>query len=129
MGGVSGHAGLFASASDVAEFARGVWEAPETGFLPQELVDAIWADPVEPGTHVLGWDTLRPGVSSVGSQLSRRSRGHLGFSGTSLWIDPEREVAIVLLTNRIHPHRQDDRIRALRPPLHDAVADFVDTFR
>ena len=131
MGGRSTHAGLFAPASDLAKFARGWWDAPETGFLSAELRDAAWGEPPEPGTHVLGWDTVAdpPAVSSVGGKLSRRSRGHLGFTGTSLWIDPERAVAVILLTNRVHPSREDDRIKGLRPLVHDAVADFVDQVR
>jgi CubicO group peptidase (beta-lactamase class C family) len=72
---------------------------------------------------VLGWDTVSPyGYTSAGRGLSGRSRGHLGFSGTSLWIDPERAVAVVLLTNRTHPDRTHTAIRAFRPCLHDAVA-------
>lgn len=131
MGGRSTHAGLFAPASDLAVFARGWWDAPATGFLSQELRDAAWGPPAEPGTHVLGWDTVSAvaNASSVGTKLSRRSRGHLGFTGTSLWIDPERAIAVILLTNRVHPSREDNRIRGLRPRVHDAVADFVDCLR
>jgi len=131
MGGRSTHAGLFGPAADLARFARGWWDAPRTGYLPAELRDAAWGDPPEPGTHVLGWDTVapEPGLSSVGSRLSRRSRGHLGFTGTSVWVDPDRAVAVVLLTNRVHPSRDDDRIKAFRPRVHDAVADFVDALR
>jgi CubicO group peptidase (beta-lactamase class C family) len=131
MGGASTHAGLFAPAVDLARFARGWWDAPATGFLSAQLRDAAWAEPQARGTHVLGWDTVAaaPSVSSVGTRLSRRSHGHLGFTGTSLWIDPERAIAVVLLTNRVHPSRTDDRIKELRPAVHDAVADFVDGLR
>lgn len=129
MGGASGHAGLFAPASDVAAFAQGWWDAPETGFLPRSLRDAAWGPPDEPGTHVLGWDTVAGADSSAGRKLSRRAHGHLAFSGCSLWVDPERAVAVVLLTNRIHPHREDPRIRRLRPRVHDAVAEEVDLHR
>lgn len=129
LGGGAAHAGLFAPASDVAAFARGWWTAPETGFLPRDLRDDAWGDPPEPGTHVLGWDTVAPEGSSVGTKLSRRSHGHWAFTGCSLWIDPERAVAVVLLCNRIHPSRDDDRIGALRPLVHDAAADVVDQLR
>lgn len=131
MGGRSTHAGLFAPAADLALFARAWWDAPARGLLSAELRDAAWGEPPEPGTHVLGWDTVAPApaVSSVGSKLSRRSRGHLGFTGTSLWIDPERAIAVVLLTNRVHPSREDNRIRELRPRVHDAVTDFVESLR
>ena len=66
------------------------------------------------------------GYTSVGRALSQRSVGHLGFSGTSLWIDPERAVAVVLLTNRTHPRRDNPRLRGFRPLLHDAVASWLD---
>ena len=82
-------------------------------------------EPPEPGTHTLGWDTVATEGSSAG-RLSPRSHGHLGFTGTSLWVDPDRAIAVVLLTNRIHPSRDDNRLRAVRPAVHDAVADFVD---
>ena len=131
MGGASTHAGLFGPASDLALFAQAVWDAPEDGYLSRNLWSRIWATPAEPGTHVMGWDSVAetPGRSSAGTKLSRRSRGHLGFTGTSLWIDPERAIAVVLLTNRVHPSRDDNRIRDLRPRLHDAVADMVDKLR
>jgi len=131
MGGRSTHAGLFGPASDLARFAGGWWRAADVGFLSSRLWDAVWASPPSPGTHVLGWDTVAPApaYSSVGSKLSRNSRGHLGFTGTSLWIDPERAIAVILLTNRVHPLRSDNRIREFRPRVHDLVADFVDEVR
>ena len=127
MGGVAAHAGLFASAAQLGAFARGWWDAPQLGYLPADLRDQVWSAPNPPYSHVLGWDTVTAGVSSVGSKLSRISRGHLGFTGTSLWIDPERAVAVVFLSNRVHPSREGvESIRRFRPRLHDAVADFVD---
>jgi len=130
LGGVAPHAGLFGPAADLASFARRWWTAPATGLLPEPLWRAIWEPPSLPGGHVLGWDTVAPeGYTSAGRQLSPRSRGHLGFSGCSLWIDPDRAIAVILLTNRIHPRRDDTRIRDLRPALHDAVARAVDAVR
>jgi CubicO group peptidase (beta-lactamase class C family) len=74
------------------------------------------------GSHTLGWDTPSGLSSSAGSRMSREaSFGHLGFAGSSLWIDAERGVVVALLTNRIHPTRDNAGIRALRPALHDAV--------
>ncbi len=129
MGGVAPHAGLFGSAATVAALARAWWTAPRSGFLTRAIREAAWTPPKGEGTHVLGWDTVSPGASSAGALLSRNSVGHLGFTGTSLWIDPERGVSVVLLTNRVHPSRDDDRIRALRPRVHDAAAAFVDADR
>jgi serine-type D-Ala-D-Ala carboxypeptidase len=129
MGGAAPHAGLFGTAAQVAAFAAGWWNAIPTGWLPQALVDAAWTHP-SPGTHGLAWDSVAPaGYSSAGRVLSPHSRGHLGFSGTSLWIDPEREVAIVLLTNRTHPDRNNPRLKPFRPLLHDDVARAIDAGR
>jgi CubicO group peptidase (beta-lactamase class C family) len=75
-----------------------------------------------PGSsRALGWDTMLP-TSSSGARLSRSSIGHTGFTGTSLWIDWERDFYVVLLTNRVHPTRENNAIRQLRPRFHDAVA-------
>jgi CubicO group peptidase (beta-lactamase class C family) len=127
MGGVAAHAGLFASAEQLAAFARAWWQAPEIDYLPADLRDEAWGPPARGGNHVLGWDTVSDEGSSAGTKLSRMSHGHLGFTGTSLWVDPDRAVAVVLLSNRVHPSRDDVlAIRRFRPQLHDAVADFID---
>jgi len=127
MGGVAPHAGLFATAEQVAAFARAWWDAPEIGYLAQELRDSAWSRTSRGGSHVLGWDTVSSEGSAAGARLSRQSYGHLGFTGTSLWVDPDRAVAVVLLSNRVHPSRDDsEAIRKFRPAVHDAVADFVD---
>lgn len=127
MGGVAGHAGLFGAARDVDALARIVEGASvgENDFLPRELVEQMWEpDASVPGsTRTLGWDTPSPEGSSAGSRISKRSVGHLGFTGTSLWIDRERRLVITLLTNRVHPSRDNDRIREMRPRIHDAVLE------
>src|SRR5207237_330060 len=74
-------------------------------------------------TWALGWDTPTPEGSSAGQRISARSVGHLGFTGTSLWIDLERDAHVILLTNRVHPRRDNDAIKALRPEVHDAVLE------
>ena len=71
-------------------------------------------------SRALGWDTMLP-ASSCGSAISPRAFGHTGFTGTSLWIDPDRAVYTVLLTNRVHPSRTNDAIKQIRPAVHDAV--------
>ncbi len=125
MGGAAPHAGLFAPAHEVAALAQGWWNAPETNWIPADRRAAAWGGPA--GGHVLGWDTVSPtGYTSAGRALSGRSIGHLGFTGTSLWIDPERAVAIVLLSNRTHPSRSNPRLRDFRPRLHDAVVARLD---
>jgi CubicO group peptidase (beta-lactamase class C family) len=129
MGGVAGHAGLFGSARDVDALAA-VLEAASRGehsFLPAELVREMWTiDTTVPrSTRTLGWDTPAPTASSTGTRMSLRTVGHLGFTGTSLWIDLERRLQITLLTNRVHPSRDNERIRELRPRLHDLVIEAV----
>ena len=130
MGGVAGHAGLFASAADVHRFIRFLGrcrEGAEPDFLPAAVVrEFLEADRVLPGqTHVLGWDTPSPGASSSGSHFSGRAVGHLGFTGTSIWWDLERDVHVVFLTNRVHPSRDNPGIREFRPLVHDAVMEGV----
>ena len=79
-----------------------------------------------PGSsRALGWDTMLP-TSSCGTRLSPTAIGHTGFTGTSLWIDWERDLYIVLLTNRVHPTRGNDAIRRVRPQVHDAVVEAFD---
>ena len=74
-----------------------------------------------PGSsRALGWDTMLPS-SSCGKRMSPRAFGHTGFTGTSLWIDPDRGIYVVLLTNRVHPSRMNEAIKQFRPALHDAV--------
>ena len=77
-------------------------------------------------TWALGWDTPTPEASSAGRRISARAVGHLGFTGTSLWIDLERDAHVILLTNRVHPRRDNDAIKALRPAVHDAVLEALD---
>ena len=75
---------------------------------------------VSGSSRALGWDTMLP-TSSCGSLMSPTAIGHTGFTGTSLWIDWDRDVYVVLLTNRVHPTRDNDRLRQIRPGFHDAV--------
>ena len=123
MGGVAAHAGLFATALGVWEFAHAMLEAAagRLDWLPPSLLRESWqrqSDP--PGTtRALGWDTPSPGCSSSGKFFSRHSIGHLGFTGCSLWIDLERQASLIFCTNRVHPTRQSDRIVQLRPKVHD----------
>ena len=127
LGGVSGHAGLFAPAGDLLRFAEAMLaplrEDQNTPLFSAEAVRLFTRRAeLPPGsTRALGWDTPSPGSSS-GSSFSPASFGHLGFTGTSLWIDPVREMAVVLLTNRTFPTRANKGIQGLRPLLHDAVS-------
>lgn len=130
MGGVAGHAGVFSTARDVAAFGQ-AWLDALRGRRGQGVVPAAVAaefarrDGTPGTTRALGWDTPSDQGSSLGTRLGRKGRtiGHLGFTGTSLWIDAEREVVVALLTNRVHPSRDNELIRAFRPRFHDVVAE------
>ncbi len=125
MGGVAGHAGLFATARDIWRFAQGLvdgWHGCHWLVSPTTLHTFLQRQGSPPGsTWALGWDTPTPGQSSAGRYFPPTAMGHLGFTGTSLWIDIARRVIVVLLTNRVHPSRQREGLKAFRPALHNAV--------
>ncbi len=126
MGGVAGHAGLFAPADDVLRFARVVLDAwhGRSEALPRDLLRSFLTRQhlPEKSDWALGWDTPTPRTSSSGSLFSRNSVGHLGFTGTSLWIDLEREAIVVMLTNRVHLVAKKSNF-TLRPLIHDLIMD------
>ena len=123
MGGVCGHAGLFATVDGVqrlCELLLDCWQgrARHPAFATELLRYALeWND--GKNSWRLGFDSPTPGQSSSGRYLSPHSVGHLGFTGTSFWIDPEQDVVVILLTNRVHPSRENIKIRAFRPFFHD----------
>jgi len=124
MGGVAGHAGLFSTAHDIHLIARELVAAYHGGsslFDRQVVRRFLLRRPRPAATRVLGWDTPSARGASSGRFFGRRSVGHLGFTGTSLWIDLERPLWIVLLTNRVHRGREPNPMPVLRPRLHDAV--------
>jgi CubicO group peptidase (beta-lactamase class C family) len=126
MGGVAGHAGLFSSADDVMSFAQtilDVWHGRSDRF-PRELLRTFLTRQHLPAGSdwALGWDTPTQGASSSGKHFSEPSVGHLGFTGTSLWIDLEREAIVVMLTNRVHLVAKRSRFE-LRPIVHDGILE------
>ena len=123
LGGVAGHAGLFGTASAVGTFARAVLDTfnGDTWLAKQQtLLAFVKRSSVPRSSRALGWDTMLP-TSSCGTLMSPRAIGHTGFTGTSLWIDPERDVYLALLTNRVHPTREGTGIQELRRSVADAV--------
>lgn len=123
LGGVAGHAGLFGGAGAVGRFARDVLAgfAGDGPLASARTFEAFRTRTTVPGSsRALGWDTMLP-TSSCGTRLSAAAIGHTGFTGTSLWIDPNADRYIVLLTNRVHPSRTNEAILDLRPSFHDAV--------
>ncbi len=127
LGGVAGHAGLFGTASAVGAFARAMLGAlrgdrTAAALWPPELVSRFTArSSVAGSSRALGWDTMLP-TSSCGTGMSRSAIGHAGFTGTSLWIDPERDRYFVLLTNRVCGGGTLDAMRDVRRTFHDALA-------
>ena len=129
VGGAAGHAGVFSTALEVAALGQAWLDAllGRGSVVPGALAGEFARRDDTPGTtRALGWDTPSPDGSSLGTRLGRLgwgAIGHLGFTGTSLWIDRNREVVVALLTNRVHPSRENERIRPFRPKFHDAVAE------
>jgi CubicO group peptidase (beta-lactamase class C family) len=129
MGGVAGHAGLFSSAQDIHTIVTQLDRCLRgcDSFLPQGLVHEFFTkdDSVPHSTHALGWDTPAPEKSSSGIHFSRRSVGHLGFTGTSLWWDLDKNCHVILLTNRVHPNRNNEKIKQFRPYIHDLIMQAI----
>ncbi|HKJ92415.1 MAG TPA: serine hydrolase, partial [Longimicrobiales bacterium] len=127
MGGVAGHAGLFSSARDLAVVAQMLLDhggyAGVRIFSPA-VVDTFTHRAGPASSRALGWDTPSP-ESSAGDYFSASSFGHTGFTGTSIWIDPERDLFVVLLTNRVDPTRAEERIGPLRRQVHDLVEQAI----
>jgi CubicO group peptidase (beta-lactamase class C family) len=126
LGGVAGHAGLFGTAVAVSA-VTGTWLRASRGsddLLRTGLVqDFISRQGRTPGSSWgLGWDTPSP-PSSSGSRFSPRAFGHLGFTGTSIWIDRKTELEVILLSNRVHPSRQNTAIQRFRPLIHDVICE------
>jgi beta-glucosidase-like glycosyl hydrolase/CubicO group peptidase (beta-lactamase class C family) len=127
MGGVSGHAGLFGTALDVARVGCAFLGGGAQGWLPPALVREATtrAEQGAGSTRMLGFDAFAPGGSG-GSRLSPQAFGHTGFTGTSLWCDPRTDVCVVLLTNRVHPSRDNKKIDELRRKVYDLVAGAIE---
>jgi CubicO group peptidase (beta-lactamase class C family) len=126
MGGVAGQAGVFAPAMDIARFAECMLRGGAP-ILKSETVQLFTrrVDSPAGSSRTLGWDTPSPPASS-GAHFSAASFGHLGFTGTSLWIDPMRQLSVTLLTNRTWPNRMAQAIRQVRPVVHDAVVEALE---
>lgn len=128
LGGIAGHAGLFGTAESVSrvtqEWLRGVHG--QSLMLSSELIVEFVRrqDPTGPSSWALGWDTPSA-LSSSGRYFSNQSFGHLGYTGTSIWIDPGRDLEVILLSNRVHPTRENTKIKEFRPYLHDVISEEV----
>jgi CubicO group peptidase (beta-lactamase class C family) len=126
LGGYSGHAGLFGTALDIFALTSRlikIYHGYSSTPLKTETVRTFFSrQEIAPGsTWALGWDTPVEKNSSSGDYFSANSVGHTGFTGTSVWIDLEKSITVIFLTNRIHPDRSNEKIRALRPRLHNLI--------
>jgi CubicO group peptidase (beta-lactamase class C family) len=126
VGGYSGHAGLFGTALDcysIVNLLREHYHGLRKDYLEPSTVQAFFTrqDITKESTWALGWDTPSKTGSSAGRYFSEESVGHLGFTGTSVWMDLKKNVIVVLLTNRVHPARVNEKIKAFRPQLHDVI--------
>jgi CubicO group peptidase (beta-lactamase class C family) len=126
LGGVAGHAGLFGTAAAVSAVVSR-WldsHAGRSSLLPPDLVRRFTArqDGIAGSSWALGWDTPST-PSSSGSRFSPASFGHLGYTGTSIWVDPTVELEVVLLSNRVHPTRRNEAIQQFRPMIHDLIRE------
>lgn len=128
LGGVAGHAGLFGAAAAVGAFARAVLRAARgdrsvpAPFTPESVRRFVERSAVPGSSRALGWDTMLP-ASSCGTRMSRGAFGHVGFTGTSLWIDPERDRYFVLLANRVCGGGTVAEMREVRRAFHDALGE------
>jgi serine-type D-Ala-D-Ala carboxypeptidase len=129
LGGVAGHAGVFASASDVALFAHCMLSGGSPIVRPETVRLFTRRQSTPAGTsRALGWDTPSS-PSQSGKCLSPTAFGHLGYTGTSLWIDPDRELSVTLLTNRTWPDNKNQAIKQVRPRFHDAIVECLEAPR
>ena len=124
VGGIQGHAGLFGTAQDVlsllSELMAVYLGSPSMGVFDTDLIQMFFKQQEHTG-RALGFDTPSPIEPSCGQYFSKDTVGHLGFTGTSFWMDLDRKVMIILLTNRVHPSRSNNKIKAFRPKLHDGI--------
>jgi CubicO group peptidase (beta-lactamase class C family) len=126
IGGVSGHAGVFSTAPDLAAFCQmllngGVY-AHQRILRRATISEFMEPQQLSGGTRTLGWAVPTEGGSS-GHFMGPHTFGHTGFTGTSIWIDPDRQLFVVFLTNRVHPTRENQKLAKVRPALHDAVME------
>ncbi len=126
LGGYSGHAGLFGTAQDIFTLTTplvNIYHGYKSGLLKSKTVRTFLSrQGIVPGsTWALGWDTPSKNNSTSGHYFSSNSIGHTGFTGTSIWIDLEKNITVIFLTNRIHPTRSNEKIKEFRPELHNLI--------
>lgn len=125
MGGYAGHAGAFGNARSLLTFGKKLL----SGYFSPEVTREAWSRvrPPEDCDRTPGWDTPSGDTPAFGKSFSDASVGHLGFTGTSFWLDPENGIAVTLLTNRVHPTRENQKIKPFRGIFHEALAADIKT--
>jgi serine-type D-Ala-D-Ala carboxypeptidase len=127
MGGIAGHAGLFASALDIHDVTKELicCYHGKGKLISRDTVRRFWRkdETVPSSTWALGWDTPSSQKSSAGKYFSEQAVGHLGFTGCSVWLEPELELEVILLSNRVHLGNDNERIKEFRPQIHDAIRE------
>ncbi len=118
MGGVAGHAGLYSTLDDMTHFVATI-SSKEPRIVDQAVRNEFTRRQSEASTRGLGWDTKSETGSSAGTLMGSKSYGHTGFTGTSVWIDPESGHFAILLSNRVHPSAENQKLLKLRPAFHD----------
>ncbi len=128
VGGIEGHAGLFGTAMDVKKLLSvllSVFHECSSEFIFKKDLIHKFFEQQQGSDRALGFDTPSLVDSSCGSHFSKRSVGHLGFTGTSFWMDLDRSIIVILLTNRVHPSRNNNKMKKFRPILHDTVMEIM----
>lgn len=125
MGGIAGHSGVFSTAFDLHAFAREVLASfhRQSNFLSRHVLDVFWSPVPNEGDSAwrFGWDSPSEENGMNQSKLSKDAIGICGFTGCSLWLEPQLGLDVILMTNRVHPNRSNKKIRSFRPHLHDAI--------
>jgi CubicO group peptidase (beta-lactamase class C family) len=129
LNGIAGHAGLFSTADDIAKLMtilinKGKYN--DVQFIKQSTVELFTRRYSEESTRALGWDTKSDSGSSAGKYFSKSSFGHTGYTGTSIWADPERNLFVIFLTNRVYPTRDNTKILSVRPQLHNTIIECLE---
>ncbi|MBK7865730.1 MAG: serine hydrolase [Ignavibacteriales bacterium] len=128
LGGISGHAGLFSSVQDVSKYilmliSGGTYDGHK--ILKPATIKKFITRQSNNSSRALGWDTNLKFAGSAGKGFSEGSFGHTGFTGTSIWVDPEKRFAIILLTNRVYPNRKKEGIKGFRIRFHESVSSLL----
>ena len=124
LGGVAGHAGLFSTTGDIAKLMQMLLQKGRykgKNYIRKSTVEMFTKKQSDLSSRALGWDTKSPEYSSAGHLFSSLSYGHTGFTGTSIWVDPVRNLFVIFLTNRVYPTRNNLKILKVRPLVHDAI--------